>query len=173
MDPDYPGEVLTWKARNIQPVVILYVVGVFVAFMAVAHFVFHSTDGVKALFAAAIGSVVALIPNTLTRTEYRLTGAGLSKRPFQEKKQKPFKEVFAWDELSHMVPTTSGFKFYKRIETQSVFRRFLERHLLAGYSGEIHVEERGRRRVQAIFDRHAIPVAKPATSGRIGPGPGR
>jgi hypothetical protein len=169
MDLDHPVIEHTWNARSQQPVVVLYVVAVFVGFMALAHFVFHSAEGVKALLLTAIGAVVGLIPSVLTRIEYQLTEAGLAKRPLRTKDPKEFKAVFAWDELSHLLPTKSGFKFYKRVETSNPFLRFLKLHLSGDHSGEFHVEPQDRGRVRAMIDRHGIPTSKPRAVARVGP----
>jgi hypothetical protein len=169
MNPDHAAVEHTWNARSQQPVVVLYVVAVFVGFMALAHFVFHSAEGVKALLLTAIGAVVGLIPSVLTRIEYRLTETGLAKRPLRAKKPKEFKEVFAWDQLSHLLPTKSGFKFYKRVEASNSFLRFLKLHLSGDHSGEFHVEPQDRGRVRAMIDRHGIPTSKLPTAGRVGP----
>jgi hypothetical protein len=90
MNPDDPAIELTWKARNVRPAILLYVGGVSVVFIAIAHFLFRSTEAVEALLLAAMGSVGALIPNLLTRVEYRLTDSGLSKRRLRANKPGEF-----------------------------------------------------------------------------------
>jgi predicted exporter len=62
----------TWSARNVRPMVAVYVVGVFVGYMALAYLVFHSMDGVKELGMGAIGAVAALMSTILNKWEYRL-----------------------------------------------------------------------------------------------------
>jgi hypothetical protein len=137
--------------------------------MALAHFVFHSAEGVKALLLAAVGSVVSLVPSIQTRVEYKFTETGLAKRPSQAKKPRAFKDVFTWDELSHFIPTQSGFKFYKQIQASNPLARFLKLHFSGDHSGELHVEREDRDKVQAIIDQHDIATSKPPTPGRIGP----
>ena len=70
-----------WSARKLQPIILVYVAGVFIAMMAVAQFAVHSPAAVKALALAAIGSFVALLPGVAGKVEYRLTRAGLEQRP--------------------------------------------------------------------------------------------
>ena len=148
MDADRSVMDLTWTARRVSPVVLLYVVAVFIGFMAAAHFVFHSPAAVKALFSAAIAGVASLVPSILSRFEYRLTDTGLARRSLRGKQHAEIQELFLWDQLSHVVPTSSGFKFFKRLDTiivpldgrhasgNSVFGR------LRGYpvAGSLHVE---------------------------------
>jgi hypothetical protein len=75
-----------WIARSVRPIVAGYVAAVFVVFMALAYFVFHSPDAVKALFLTAIGAVASVAPGILGRVEYRLTADGLARRPLADKK---------------------------------------------------------------------------------------
>lgn len=63
----------TWRARKTRPVIALYVLAVFIGFMALAYFGFHSREAVRALFLAAIGALASLAPGILTGFEYRLT----------------------------------------------------------------------------------------------------
>ncbi len=167
---DHPVVEHTWKAPSVQTVVVLYVVSVFVGFIALAHFVFHSVEGVKALVLAAIGSVASLIPSTLARIEYRLTEVGLAKRPLRAKRQKEFRDVFSWDQLSHIVPTKTGFKFYKYVEEPSSFRRSIKLLFSGDLSGEFHVATEDRSRVRSMIDSHGIPASKPPSEGRVGSG---
>ena len=62
-----------WTARKAQPIVVLYVVVVFTAFVALAHFVFHSPQGVKALLVALVGAIGAAVQPLIDKVEYRLT----------------------------------------------------------------------------------------------------
>jgi hypothetical protein len=153
-----------WSARSVRPIVAGYVAAVFVVFIAVAYFVFHSPDAVKALFLTAIGSVASVAPGILGRVEYRLTDAGLAKRPLAEKKPREFKEVFRWDELSHLVPTRSGFKYYKKTDEPKPLARFLKSHCSARYSGEFHVEPPDRARVRSAIGQRAVPMLRPRRS---------
>lgn len=153
-----------WSARSMRPMVAVYVVAVLVAFMALAYFVFHSPDAVKALFLTAIGSVASLAPGILGRVEYRLGDAGLAKRPLMKKKPREFKAVFRWDELSHLTPTASGFKYFKKMDEPKPLARFFKSHFSADYSGEFHVEQADRARVRALMDRRAVLVLRPGRS---------
>jgi hypothetical protein len=68
-----------WTARRVRPIVLLYIVAVFAAFIAVSIFVFHSPEAVKALVLAAVGALVASVPGVTGRVEYRLTETGIEK----------------------------------------------------------------------------------------------
>jgi hypothetical protein len=144
-----------------EPIVVLYVLLVFVAFMLLAGFVFHSMEAVKALFFTAIGSLVAMVPSLQARIEYRMTEDGVSKRPYRPNNPADFKDVFSWDELSRLVPTRRGFKFYKQTGTTGPLRRFFKLHLLGGFSGEVHVEARNMNRVQEFMERQGSRVPDP------------
>lgn len=149
----------TWSARSVRPVIAFYVVGVFCGFIALAHFVFHSPEAVKALFLAAIGSVASLVPSILTRFEYRLTETGLWKRRVAEKKPGEFKEVFLWEELSHLVPGGSGFKYVKEMDGTNPIVRFFRLHISGDLSGEICVERKDLAKIRALIDRSAMPIS--------------
>jgi len=153
-----------WSARSVRPVIALYVSGVFCGFIALAHFVFHSPEAVKALFLTAIGSVASLVPAIRNRFEYRLTEDGLSKRPLSENKPREFKEIFLWDELSHLVPTGSGFKYFKKIKERSPIVRFFRLHVSGDLSGEFRVERGDLEKVRALIDRRAVPIPGPPGS---------
>jgi hypothetical protein len=155
------GAIHTWSERNIRPAILLYVVGVFAGFLALAQFVFRSAEAVEALVLAALASVGATVPGTLKRIEYQLSSVGLSKRPVVHKQPRDFVEVFAWKELSHLVPTKSGFKYYKELEEPNRLRRFTKLHLLSDCSGEFQVGPENRREVEAIIDRQGIPRNRP------------
>jgi hypothetical protein len=132
-------------------VVALYVVGVFLVFTALAHFVFHSPEAVQALLLTCIASLAPLSPGILTRVEYRLTEEGLGKRTVSKKEGEGFQEVVRWDDVSRLVPTSSGFKFYKKVEEPQPLKRFYKRHLSGEASGEIQVEKDDRERVRAFL----------------------
>jgi hypothetical protein len=151
-------EELTWSARSVRPVIAVYVGGVFLAFMALAFFVFESVEAVKALFLAAVGSLVALVPNIITRIEYRLSGSGLEKRRLKGREPGGFEELFSWEELSYVTPTRSGFKFYKSIGSTHLLTRLLKLHFFSGYSGEFHVESDDMERVCAVMEQHRVPL---------------
>ena len=139
-------------ARTVRPLVAAGVAAVFLVFMAVAWFVFGSGDAVGALAAAAAAYLVALAPGLLSRTEYRLTDEGAEKRPVRRRGPAEFGLLFAWEELEDVTPTRDGFKYTKRLGASNALVRFARRHLLSGYSGEIHVEPEDRDRVRALLE---------------------
>lgn len=166
MSPDEPGTEHTWTARAVQPVVALWVAAVFVAFIALSHFVFHSDDAVGALFLTAIGSLAGMAPGVLRKVEYRITPSGVQKRT-RAREMREFQDVFSWDDLSHWIPTASGFKFYRKARDRRPVRRFLRVHVLAGGSGEVRVEPADRARVWEMLGRTGIPASKPPRPGRL------
>ena len=146
--PDPPEPVLeTWVARTVHPIILLGVVGVFAAFAALAFFIFHSTEGVKALLLAAVGAVVATTPAVLSKVEYRLTSSGLGKRPLATRKRTSYRDVFRWDELSDIAPTRRGFTFRTHLDESNALRRFWKRHVSDRYFGEVLVERADLERV--------------------------
>jgi hypothetical protein len=147
-----------WTARKTQPVVIGYVLMVFLGFILLAHFVFRSPEAVTALFLAAIGSTVPLVPMVLSRTEHRMTEAGLEKRERKKGEAAPFKPVFAWEELSHVVPIRHGFKYYKPIGEGGWLVRFWKAHLSDRFSGEVQVEAEDRERILEMLTQKGIPT---------------
>lgn len=167
MGPDSSNFEHIWIARRVRPVIPFYVAGVFLAFSALAAFVFDSMDAVRALGAAALAAVVALVPGVLTRVEYRLTDSGLAKRAFNPKSPAEFKKLFAWDELSHVISTRTGFKFYKTMDSSNPVGRFMKLHVFAGHSGEFHVEGRDLEGVLAILQKIEIPMSKPYARSRL------
>jgi hypothetical protein len=154
----------TWSAHSVRPIVAGYVGAVFGAFIALAYFVFHSPDAVKALFLTAVGTFASLAPGILGRVEYRLTDTGLAKRRRSDKKLREFEELFRWDELSHLVPTGSGFKYYKKIEEPKSLARLFKRHLSDRYSGELHVERADLAKVRSLIGQQAIPMLRSSRS---------
>ena len=163
MAPDRDeGEVLYhWSARKLQPIIVVYVAAVFAAMMAVAYFLVHSQTAVKALMLAAVGFIVPLFPGLINKVEYRLTESGLEKRPLNRKAPKEFKEVFRWDQLSHVVSMKYGFKYYKPLNDSNPLRRFWKTHVSDAFSGEFHIEAEDRAEVLGIMVRHDIPTSRP------------
>jgi len=137
-----------WSSRKVPPVVVIYVVGVFAAFIALSIFVFHSLDAVKALLIAAVGAVFATIPGVMEKVEYRMTEVGIEKRASGKKEPGSFEELFRWDELDRIVPTKHGFKYYKIMNETKPLRRFWKAHVSDRFSGEVHVEKADLERVQ-------------------------
>ncbi len=162
MAPNDVSDGERWKARTIRPVTALYLTAVLGAFMAVAGFVFHSKEAVLALVGLTGGELVLLAPSLLNRVEYLLTESGLQKRPHRPKGPRPFEDVFALDELSHLVPTAAGFKFYKKLSEPNALKRFYKLHISGDYSGEFHVEPAERGRVEDVFRARGIPTTKEA-----------
>jgi hypothetical protein len=150
-----------WSARKIQPIVLLYVTAVFVVFMLMAHFVFHSIEAVKALMIGAVGAIAATVPGVMEKVEYRMTESGLDKRAHNAKKPGPFKDVFRWNELSRVVPMKHGFKYYKPIDEPNVLRWFWKAHISDRHSGEVHVERDDIDRVMESVTRLGIETPIP------------
>ena len=148
-----------WLARKVRPVVVFYVVVVFVAFMAMAHFIFHSPKAVKALLIAAVGVVAATVPGVIEKVEYQLTESGIEKRVMKKKGSGGFADVFRWDELSHIVRMKHGFKYYKTVKEASLLRRFWKTHIIDEFSGEVRVENRDLGRILGIVERRGIAVS--------------
>lgn len=169
LGPDESTLEHTWSARKVRPIVVLYVIGVFLAFVLLAHFVFHSGDAVRALLVAAVGSVASLVPGILTRTEYRLTRTGLARSAVRKGQPREFEHVFSWDEITRLVPTTSGFRYYLGVQSTGRLARFVRLRLLRGRSGEVRVEKEDRERVEAILARRGIVSAERPGGGRVGP----
>jgi hypothetical protein len=134
---------------------------VFVAFMALSQFVFHSWTGVKALAIASVGFLVPLAATVTTRIEYRVTEAGLERRPLPRRRPGAFREVFRWDRLSEVVPVRYGIKFALRVDEPRPLQRFWKTHLSDAYSGEIHVEAEDRARVLRILAERGFVPAEP------------
>jgi len=159
---------LSWSARSVRPVTLVHVTGVFAGFMALAQFVFHSSEAVAALAVAGLGSLVGLAPNVLGRFDYRLTEVGLFKQRERKRGEREPKRLFAWDELSYITSTGSGYKYFKRFESSNLLDRFWKLHISDKYSGEFHLEEEDRLRVLELFERRGIPTSKPVSTKAIG-----
>jgi hypothetical protein len=139
-----------WQARIMQPTfVLVYLAVVFGALIALAFFVFGSIAGVTSLVVAALGAIVALLPNILTRIEYRLSEEGIEKRRVRQQDPAPFTELFRFPELDYIVPMRHGFKYYKKMDPAPPIREFLNRHFSDKYSGEVHLEKEDRSRILA------------------------
>jgi len=167
MMEDHEEGQYNWTSRNMRPVMVLYVTLVFLAFMLAAQFIFHSTDAVKALFFALIPALASMTPSLLPRTEYRLTPEGMEKRGLGGKDSRPFKEVFRWEDLSHLSSTSNGFKYYKDLEEPNPLRRFWKLHISDAYSGEFHVQGEARTAVTDRIRREGIPLARPSSPPSI------
>lgn len=148
-----------WTARKIRPVVILYVLGVFAAFIVMSIVVFQSRDAVKALVVAAVGAVIAIAPGVVERIEYRLTASGVEKRTVKAKKPREFTGVFLWSELSRVVAMRHGFKYFKTLDESNPLRRFWKAYLSDQYSGEVHVEKDDLERVLDVVSRRGVSIS--------------
>jgi len=152
-----PEVLCHWSARKIQPVILLYVGMVFVVFMVLAYFVFHSTEAVKALAATAFAALLPLTLGINSRLEYRLTELGLERRRL-ESKPKDFKDVFRLERLSHIVRIRYGFKYYLPLDEPNPLRRFWKVYVSDKYSGEVHVETADKEGVFEVLTRYGIPI---------------
>ena len=147
-----------WTTRKIPPIILLGVIGVFVGYMLLAHFVFHSIEGVKALLLGSVGVVAPLVPAILQRVEYRITDRGLQKRPFRRVRPGEFEDVFRWEELDCLESTRHGFRYHRPFEATGGFRSFWRRHVSDAYSGEFRAQEEDRRQILEIAGQRGIAV---------------
>jgi hypothetical protein len=154
-----PGIQDHWSARKVQPIIVLYVVAVFAAFVVLSIFVFRSPEAVKVLVIAAVASVAATVPGVMEKVEYRLTESGIEKRTVNTTKPREFMDVFRWDQLSHVVPMKHGFKYFKIMNETNPFRRFWKVHVSDQFSGEIHVDRKDLRRILEIVERQGIAIS--------------
>lgn len=153
-DRSHSTVLASWSARKVRPIVVLYVVAVFAAFILLSVVVFHSQEAVKALAMAAVAAVAATVPGVLEKVEYRMTGSGIEKRPVKKNQLTEFKEVFLWDELHHIVMMRHGFKYSKKMVETNPLRRFWKANFSAEFSGEVHVEKQDLERIVGIVERH-------------------
>jgi hypothetical protein len=115
---------------------------------------------VKALILAAVGGVASLTPGIITKSRFRLTDSGLSRTPLHSRGEREPKVLFTWEELSHIIPTKSGFKYYKDVPDPNAFRRFGKLHFSDSSSGEVRVEVEDQPRVMDIIRQRGIPTTK-------------
>lgn len=144
-----PEILLQWTARKMQPSVILYVILIYIVFIGLAYFVFHSATAAKTLAFTLVGIIVPLVPSILKRIEYKLTGHDLMSRTKTPDDKEEYKPVFALDKLDYIVKIKHGFKFYLSIEEKNSSGRFWKKHISDKYAGEVHVETDD---VQKVFD---------------------
>jgi len=139
-----------WQARTMQPIIIVfYIAVVFAVLIPLAIFVFNSIAGITTLVVTAVGAIVPLLPSLLSRVEYRLSESGIEKRPVRRQNPAPFKELFRFPELDYIVPLKHGFKYYKKMDSTTPLRVFINRNFSDKYSGEVHLEKADRRRILA------------------------
>ncbi len=151
---------LNWTARKMSPIILFYVALVFIAFIAISYFVFHSMAAVKTLLFTAVGSIVTLLPMIFSRFEYRLTAQKLEYRTINKKEQKPFKVLFLSNQLSHLIKVKSGFKFYLIFKEKNPIRRFWKKHISDKYSGEIKVDKEEMLKIRRAFENLEIRILK-------------
>lgn len=149
-----------WSARRVRPVVVLYIVVVFAAFIVAAQFIFRTPEAVKALVMAAVGAVAATIPGVIGKVEYRATTSGVEQRKLDEKKPGQFEKTFCWSQLSHIVPMRHGFRYYRVMDETHPIRRFWKLHVCGHFSGEIHVERHDLDRILELVERRGIAILK-------------
>jgi len=147
-----------WSAHKVPPSIIIYVALIFLVFIAVSYFGFRSPEAVKALIFTAIGSIVPLVPVILTRVEYRLTREKLESRIIRKNNQKPFNTLFLLDQLSHIVKSHGGFKYFKEFKEDKPSRRFWKKHFSDQYSGEVKLEKEDALRIISAFEQYGISV---------------
>jgi len=129
---------------------------VFGLMMALAHFVVHSPEAVKALAIASVAAIVPLMPIILSRMEYRLNARSLEQRPVRVQQPAEFETLFELDQLDHVQPSSHGFKFFKPLGEGTGARRFFRRHLSDSYSGEVHVEKQDLDTVLGLLAQHGV-----------------
>lgn len=151
-----PSGDIRWTARPVRPAVAVYVLCVFVAFMALAWFVFDSAEAVGALAASALASLVALAPMLARRVEYRLDGRGIFRRRVRPREESEFTLLCSWDDLVRLEPTAAGFKYFRQLPEAGSWTRFVMRHVSDRYSGELHVEPADRSDVTRTIAGHRI-----------------
>jgi len=158
METEAPEVLCNWSARKVPPIVILYVAGVFAGFILIAFFVLHSMTAVKALAMTAVGALVPLVPTVLQMVEYRLNGQEVESRPLNKNDPKPYERLFRLNQLSHIVPTKRGFKYYRPLKEKNPLRRFWKLHISDGFSGEVHVERADLAQVLDTLAQQGIPI---------------
>lgn len=136
-----------WSARKIHPSVLVYVLIIYIIFIAVVYFVIHSKSAITTLALTLVGIVVPLLPGVLKRTEYKLTSQTLEKRMQTRENTEEYKVVFKMNQLDYIVKIKHGFKFYLTIDEQSPYKRFWKKHISDKFSGEVHVESEDINRI--------------------------
>jgi hypothetical protein len=154
----YSEEVCRWSSRRMSPKIMLYVAIVFIFFIAVSYFGFHSVTAVKGLVFTALGSIVSLMPLVFTRVEYRFTQERLESRPIRKKEQHPYKTLFLLDQLSHIVKIDGGFKFYLVLKERNSILRFFKKYISNHYSGEVRLENKDTERVMTTLEKYGISI---------------
>lgn len=151
-------EVCYWSARKMPPIVIVYVVLIFITFMAISYWGLHSTTAAKTLAFTAIGSIVPLMPLAFARIEYQLTKQKLESRSYIKKATKPYAVLFKVDQVNYIVRTGSGFKYYLKFEEKNGFKRFVKKHVSDKYGGEVKIEKPDVEKILAEFKKYGIAI---------------
>lgn len=151
-------EIHYWSVRKISPKILLLIAIVFLIFIAIAYFGFHSTNAVQALIYSALGSIVTLLPGVFTFLEYRLSKEKLEYRPIRKKSQKSYKTIFLVKELSHLVKTADGVKYYLKFSENNSIRRFWKKHISDKYSGEVKIPNNDTSKILDTFKNYGVSI---------------
>ena len=154
------GDDIRWSARKLRPSILVHVILIFVSFMAISLFVFHSMTAVRSLALGALALIVALLPQVLGRFEYQADESGVSKRSMGNKDKEDFERIFHWSELTHVSLLKHGFKYFKNLDEKNPVQRFVRMQISDKYSGEIHVEKMDQDRIVELFTDQGVPVQK-------------
>lgn len=154
------SDVCYWSARKMPPIIIVYVVLIFIAFAAISYWGLHSTTAAKTLAFTAIGSIVPLMPLAFARIEYQLSQQKLESRSSIKKTVKPYTELFRLDQVSYIVRIRSGFKYYLTFKEDNKILRFFKKHISDKYAGEIKVEKSDAERIIAEFEKYGIDIRR-------------
>lgn len=145
-----------WKARKIKPIILIYVGMIFFIFILISHFVFHSSEAVKALLITALGTIGPLSIAMFNRIEYKLTKEMLEHRPINQNKPSEFKTLFSLDQKINIKRAGSGLKYFLPLEESNPLKRFLKMNFSDKYSGEILIEKEDRKKVLDAFSELGI-----------------
>ena len=148
---DEPTVFHQWSARKMHPVVLVYVGLVFVGFIGLSYFVFHSMTAVKALAMTAVAAIIPLVPSVLHRVEYRLTDRSIDRRPHGIEPPAEFESLVRLDEVNRIAAVSHGFKFFKPLDEPNPVKRFWKTHFSDDFSGEVHVERADRDEVFGVL----------------------
>ncbi|MCP4574088.1 MAG: hypothetical protein GY838_17140 [bacterium] len=158
---DGPEILLEWSARQVRPVVLLWLALISLGSMAVVWFAVHTPEAVTALLAAGVTALGTTAPSVLNRIGYRATADSLEKLPPSKRKKREFVTVCRWDDLSHVAPGKHNIKYYKHLNESNALLRFWKLHISDGYSGEIHMETEDRDEILALLGRLGVATEQP------------
>lgn len=140
-----------WTARKMSPRVILYVAIVFIAFIVLAYWGFHSLTAVKTLVFTALAYILSVLPMVFGRVEYQLSTHKLESRQIKKQGSTPYKTLFKLEKVSHLVKSSDSLKYYLNFEEPNQFYRFFKKHFSDRYSGEIKVAPKDSAQIIAAF----------------------